>query len=213
MPGPNGVELIEAARRARPGLRAVLMTAFGDSFTHCDGVANSFTWEYLLERLNPALEVLNFGVGGYGTDQALLRYELEGMAFHPHIAILGFLPENIHRVVSVFRPFYFPMTGIPMSKPRFKPHQAPLTFKRSDQIELNDRFNPDSEAFQIVARVFSRFRDESFRSGSLPLALILPDIDDICFSHAFASISMLALSLAERGAAGHAARQSPGPVA
>src|SRR5205823_1763760 len=64
-------------------------------------------------------------------------------------------------------------------KPRFKPHQAPLTFKRSDQIELNDRFNPDSEAFQIVARVFSRFRDESIRSGSLPLALILPDIDDI----------------------------------
>src|SRR5439155_12092273 len=83
----------------------VRIAAFGDSFTHCDGVANSFTWEYLLERLNPALEVLNFGVGGYGTDQALLRYELEGMAFHPHIAILGFLPENIHRVVSVFRSF------------------------------------------------------------------------------------------------------------
>src|SRR5437016_2392316 len=29
MPGPNGVELIESARRAKPGLRAILMTAFG----------------------------------------------------------------------------------------------------------------------------------------------------------------------------------------
>ncbi len=38
MPGPNGVELIEAARRARPGLRAVLMTAFGDSFTEIESV-------------------------------------------------------------------------------------------------------------------------------------------------------------------------------
>src|SRR6266550_2622776 len=33
MPGPNGVELIESARRVKPGLRAILMTAFGDSFT------------------------------------------------------------------------------------------------------------------------------------------------------------------------------------
>ncbi|HYV09089.1 MAG TPA: response regulator [Thermoplasmata archaeon] len=38
MPGPSGVELIEAARRARPGLRAVLMTAFGDSFTEIESV-------------------------------------------------------------------------------------------------------------------------------------------------------------------------------
>ena len=38
MPGPTGVELIEAARRRRPGLRAVLMTAFGDSFTEIESV-------------------------------------------------------------------------------------------------------------------------------------------------------------------------------
>src|SRR5438552_815953 len=33
MPGPNGVELIESARRVKPGLRAILMTAFGHTFT------------------------------------------------------------------------------------------------------------------------------------------------------------------------------------
>ncbi len=38
MPGPNGVELIEAARRLKPGLRAILMTAFGDSFTEIESV-------------------------------------------------------------------------------------------------------------------------------------------------------------------------------
>ena len=38
MPGPNGVELIESARRTKPGMRAVLMTAFGDSFTEIDSV-------------------------------------------------------------------------------------------------------------------------------------------------------------------------------
>jgi len=38
MPGPNGVELIESARRAKPGLRAVLMTAFGDTFTEIESM-------------------------------------------------------------------------------------------------------------------------------------------------------------------------------
>ncbi len=38
MPGPTGVELIEAARKRQPGLRAVLMTAFGDSFTEVESV-------------------------------------------------------------------------------------------------------------------------------------------------------------------------------
>ncbi len=38
MPGPTGVELIEAARKVQPGLRAVLMTAFGDSFTEIESV-------------------------------------------------------------------------------------------------------------------------------------------------------------------------------
>ena len=36
MPGPTGVELIEKARNRQPGLRAVLMTAFGDSFTEIE---------------------------------------------------------------------------------------------------------------------------------------------------------------------------------
>lgn len=38
MPGPNGVELIESARRTKPGLRAILMTAFGDTFTEIESV-------------------------------------------------------------------------------------------------------------------------------------------------------------------------------
>ncbi len=38
MPGPTGVELIEAARKRQPALRAVLMTAFGDSFTEIESV-------------------------------------------------------------------------------------------------------------------------------------------------------------------------------
>lgn len=38
MPGLNGLELIESARRAKPELRAILMTAFGDTFTEIESV-------------------------------------------------------------------------------------------------------------------------------------------------------------------------------
>ena len=43
MPGPNGVELIESARRVKPRLRAILMTAFGDSFTEIESVRRGAT--------------------------------------------------------------------------------------------------------------------------------------------------------------------------
>jgi len=36
MPGPTGLDLIEAARQRQPGLRAILMTAFGDSLTEAE---------------------------------------------------------------------------------------------------------------------------------------------------------------------------------
>lgn len=36
MPGPTGIDLIEAARKRQPGLRAILMTAFGDTLTEAE---------------------------------------------------------------------------------------------------------------------------------------------------------------------------------
>src|SRR2546428_6509809 len=38
MPGPNGVELIESARRAKPRLRAILLSAFGGTLIQLESV-------------------------------------------------------------------------------------------------------------------------------------------------------------------------------
>jgi hypothetical protein len=94
------------------------ISAFGESFTHGDEVPDSDAWPARLER--PGVEVLNFGVGGYGLDQALLRYRLEGRQHHPRIVLIGFMAENINRSVSVYRPFYHPTGILPLSKPRFR---------------------------------------------------------------------------------------------
>lgn len=95
------------------------IAAFGDSFTHCDDVDNYQTWQAIMERTDENLEVMNFGVRGYGLDQAYLRYLKQGMKYRPHIVFIDFMSENICRNVNVYRPFYQPGTSMPLSKPRY----------------------------------------------------------------------------------------------
>jgi hypothetical protein len=107
----------EYGLRPAPGI--VRLAAFGDSFTHASGVPTGFSWEERLEALDPGLEVMNFGIPGSDPGQALLRYRREGVQYQPAIVLIGFMSENINRMVNTFRPFYFPRSGIPFSKPRF----------------------------------------------------------------------------------------------
>ncbi|MCC6177404.1 MAG: SGNH/GDSL hydrolase family protein [Chloroflexi bacterium] len=95
------------------------LAAFGDSFTHCDDVENDECWTAQLEAAVPGIEVLNFGVSGYAPDQAYLRYQAEGRQYHPCAVLIGFMVENVNRVVNRFRPFYQPETGITLGKPRY----------------------------------------------------------------------------------------------
>jgi hypothetical protein len=95
------------------------LAAFGDSFTHCDDVENDECWTAQLEQDVPRSEVLNFGVSGYAPDQAWLRYQQEGRAYKPCAVLIGYMVENVNRMVNRFRPFYQPDTGITLGKPRF----------------------------------------------------------------------------------------------
>lgn len=99
-----------------PGVFRILTV--GDSFTHGDQVAFADTWQQELERLRGDLEVVNFGVGGYGTDQAVLRWERDGSALRADLVVLGIWPENIARNLSVVRYFLQPAGGF-LAKPRF----------------------------------------------------------------------------------------------
>jgi len=113
------------APEAHPGTLRVV--AVGDSFTAGAGMTNDETWESRLEVARPGLEVLNFGVGAYGPDQALLRYRREARAFSGDVALLGFMSENLSRTINTFRPFYSPETGMPLAKPRLSWNGSALT--------------------------------------------------------------------------------------
>jgi hypothetical protein len=78
-------------------------SAFGDSMTHGDEVKDDETW---LHRLSERLgcNVQNFGVGGYGLDQAALRYEL---ATPPgDFVIVGLFIEMLRRDLAASWTFY-----------------------------------------------------------------------------------------------------------
>jgi hypothetical protein len=92
----------------------------GDSFTFGLEVPFESSWGAVLERmLGPNVAVLNFGVDGYGVDQAVLRYERDARPWKPDVSILGFIEHDLLRSLSVYSFVTFPEWGFPFSKPRF----------------------------------------------------------------------------------------------
>lgn len=99
------------------GVRRV--AAFGDSFTFCQEVPDDATWEARLDELRDDLEVLNLGVPGYGTDQALLRARRELPDLGADVVVVGLLLENAGRNVNRYRPLWYPEADTAAVKPRF----------------------------------------------------------------------------------------------
>jgi hypothetical protein len=77
--------------------------AFGDSFTHGDEVSHSEAWPRLLSDLL-GCEVVNYGVGGYGQDQALSKYYLTKP--NGKFIFIGIYQEMIRRNFAASNRFY-----------------------------------------------------------------------------------------------------------
>jgi len=102
-----------------PGKPGILAPAFGDSFVYGSDVDHDESWPAFLERRSSRIEVLNYGVGGYGTDQAYLRFLEEGMELDPDLVLVGFAPVNVRRAVNRYRRFISSLE-YPLFKPRFR---------------------------------------------------------------------------------------------
>lgn len=72
----------------------------GDSFTLGFGVADGQTWCQRLVALDPRLETVNMGQGGYGVDQAYLWYMRDGVALEHHLQLFAFLTDDFDRMRS-----------------------------------------------------------------------------------------------------------------
>lgn len=90
--------------RAQPATQSTVCgSAFGDSMTRGDEVADHETWVYLLSR-HLGCDIRNYAVGGYGLDQALLRYEK--LRPEGRIVIVGVFIEMLRRSLAASWTFY-----------------------------------------------------------------------------------------------------------
>jgi len=141
----------EYTKTPPPGVARIV--TYGDSFTHCDDVPNDKTWQHYMEKGSRALEVLNFGVLGYGTDQALLRFEKTVDAWYPDVAIMGFMVDNIGRNVNRFSPFRG-LENIPLLKPRFIIDEGnTLSILTPPFSDPREYLSTDSESFLNTVKI------------------------------------------------------------
>jgi hypothetical protein len=94
-----------------------VIAAYGDSYVFCRQVEDDETWEAQLSQLE-GFGVLNFGVGNYGVDQALLRYEGMSLPDTVRVVVMGFVPETICRIQSYWK-HYLEFGNTFAFKPRF----------------------------------------------------------------------------------------------
>jgi hypothetical protein len=85
----------DLSRRVEEGKRRVICS--GDSFTLGHGVADQDTWCARLAALDPSLETVNMGQGGYGIDQAFLWHKKDGAELDRSVHILAFIGDDFLR--------------------------------------------------------------------------------------------------------------------
>jgi len=102
------------------GASSARIALVGDSFTFGLEVTYEDTWGAQLESaLGHGIQVLNFGVDGYGVDQAYLRYRRDVRPWRPDVVVLGLIDHDFVRTMSVYSFLVFGEGAWPFPKPRF----------------------------------------------------------------------------------------------
>ncbi len=126
------------------------IAAFGDSYVFCRQVEDDETWEAQLSQLD-GFGVLNFGVGNYGVDQALLRYESMSLPDTVRVVVMGFVPETICRIQSYWK-HYLEFGNTFAFKPRF-------IIDPEGQLSLLENLMRSAEDFTILHEKLPQIRE------------------------------------------------------
>lgn len=135
------------------------IACFGDSYAFCRQVDNDETWEYFLSEL---LEtgVINFGVGNYGFDQALIRYKNTDLPASINTVIMAVVPETICRIQSYWK-HYLEFGNTFAFKPKFFLQNGHLILQENPMQNEKDFSNYQEKLSYIQSN--DRFYKEKFR--------------------------------------------------
>ncbi|PIN73343.1 hypothetical protein COV20_03875 [Candidatus Woesearchaeota archaeon CG10_big_fil_rev_8_21_14_0_10_45_16] len=105
--GLTSYSIDEKGARRNPGHEHLpaIISCYGDSFTFARQVNDDQTWGWYLSEMTKS-NVLNFGVGNYGVDQAFLRLKREYPQNKTKIVIMGIVPSTILRILAVWKHYH-----------------------------------------------------------------------------------------------------------
>jgi hypothetical protein len=122
------------------------ISLYGDSFTYSPDIDHADAWSNVLSE-EVDCRIANYGVWGYGTDQAYLRFKFNESDLAP-VTILGFYPWDVLRNVSQY--LYLNSLNNQFSfKPRFAMQHGnlipvPISTLDADQLKA---FSASPETF------------------------------------------------------------------
>jgi hypothetical protein len=179
-------------RRTCTDFASTKLATYGDSFTYCAETGDEDTWQTHLAR-KLGTNVLNFGVGGYGTDQALLKYE-NSEQHATKIVLLCIFPENINRVVNIYRPFYTHHDPLRLTKPMFMVADNGITLVSNPITSTAELPRLDQESFlQTLGKVDYWFQlDRNLPRFAFPYSLAFFEWSGAVFSQLSSRVSWLA---------------------
>ncbi|MFT7671391.1 MAG: hypothetical protein ACI8X5_004109, partial [Planctomycetota bacterium] len=140
------------------------LACFGDSFTYCSEVEDQDAWPARLEEFDGSVEAINFGVPGYGTDQALLRYRRKSSDIDLDVVVIGLQAGSIARIVTRCRNIEQPTSSRISVKPRFRVTEGELNlvtlpFKSADELL----------ACALAGELPKTLHDDEYWSGDDPM--------------------------------------------
>ena len=171
-----------------PSENVLRIALFGDSYTYGSAANLEDTWAYHLEQelMSQGIpnEVLNFGVGGYGIDQAYLRWLHEGKLYHPDIVVFGYMVDDIPRNANIFRGLLRlskggKMNGTIYSKPRFIMDSEALSLIENPANTIDELFNAYVTLDNDSLRHYDMYYDPDKRNIFLHSKLIALLFDTI----------------------------------
>jgi hypothetical protein len=172
-----GYRDIDHATAKPPGVYRIAV--LGDSFTEARQVDLQKTfWKLLEHALNGIeaphgrqIEVLNFGVGGYGTSQELLTLEMDALRFSPDLVLLAFFSGNDFvnnsKVLSdrirgeSFRPFHELRNGQLVLDTSFRDSIPRIVVKRSIYFAVHH-----FRLLELLNRVRHILENQALQGGS-----------------------------------------------
>lgn len=189
----------EAVRPTVPAGR-IRVVCSGDSFTFGYGVDNDHAWCNRLRALDPRVEPVNMGQGGYGVDQSFLWYQRDGMAIAHDVHVFAFLTIDFERMAAdSFLGYPKPVLTMKDGRavadnvpvPR-RTHVATLHFLRdlalfktgaawfAPEIAGNAEHGPQTvqEIAQLAKAVFRQLNEMADKRGAKLLFVHLPEWQD-----------------------------------